>query len=332
MSASFRYGYKKVYIKALDSMIEDNKVDIIFCINGVPTLKSIRSVIDNKKPNKTILSWVIGGYDERKVEELTKDTSIAVFTHPERAFKALALCMEYKNIAKILEKAPELVEIDKKEISKILKKAEQKGYDYLFSDAFDIIRHTYISLPKTIVIHNIEEIRREIFKKIKPPVCIKFEVKGGLHKQKMGLIKLGIMNIKELLEAYKEILNNISQQDIRAIIIQEMVSQGIELFIGMKRDPKFGSIMMIGKGGIDVEVYNDIEVIKIPFNRDQAVYAFRKTKIAKLVEKKHLKKLVDIMIKISTLCTQFPIIREIDLNPVILNQKGIWIVDAKIII
>jgi len=230
------------------------------------------------------------------------------------------------------EKSPELTKIDKKKIEEILEKANQKNYDYLFSDAFHIIRYAQLPIPKTAVADDIAKLK-DAFKNMKPPVCIKAEIKGALHKQRMGLIKLGIKDIKELLKAYQEILNNISdKENIRAIVLQEMVSDGLELFMGVKRDPKFGPIIMVGKGGTDVELYSDIQAIKIPFNKDQAIYALKKTKISRLIEEKYFEKLADMMIKISTLCVQFSAIKEMDLNPVIINPEGIWIVDAKIII
>jgi len=77
----------------------------------------------------------------------------------------------------------------------------------------------------------------------------------------------------------------------------------------MKRDKRFGPIMIIGRGGIDVEIYKDIETLRIPFNKEQAEYIFKKTKISSLIERDHLDKLLDITIKISTLCVRFPSIK-----------------------
>jgi len=145
-------------------------------------------------------------------------------------------------------------------------------------------------------------------------------------------IRLGIEDPDELKKAYEEISSKIPKEKINVILFQEMIEGEIELFIGIKKDPKFGHIMMIGKGGTDVELYRDIEPIMIPFNRKEAGYIFKRTKIAKSVPKELLDKFLDVMIAISTLCIKFPQIKEMDLNPIILNKKGAWIVDAKIFI
>lgn len=330
MSASFRHGYKRVYTDALKAMIEDDHIDIIFCINGIPTVKTIDSIIRERRPEKPVFSWIIGKYRNEEVERLTKDTSLCVFTHPERAFKALHKCIEHKKAKKIFEMSPELIDIPEDRINKILKDAHKKKLDYLYSDAIDIIKEIGLTLPKTKVIYGTLD-TENIIKDIKPPLCIKFEIRGGLHKARKGLVKLGITDIQGLLNAYKEILSRINKRELRVILVQEMVSEGTELFIGIKRDPEFGAVMMVGKGGVDVEIYNDIETIMIPFNRKQAMYVFKKTRVAKTLDEKYIIRFADIMIRISTLCTKFPVIKEMDLNPMILNQEGIWAVDAKII-
>ncbi len=331
MSASFRYGYKRVYSEAVSAMIEDDNVDIIFCINGIPTLKTIGSIIEEKGPKKPILSWIIGEYREDEVEKLTKDIPLPVFAHPERAFKTLNRCLEYKENKRFLDKPPELTSISKDRISEILRDAHKKGADHLFSDALDIMKCIDLPVPKTMKMHGPLD-AKNIIDEMDPPLYIKFEVKGGLHKAKSGLIRPGILDAQGLLKAYTEISSRIEKEEIRAVIVQEMVSGGTELFIGMKRDAKFGPVMIFGKGGGDVEIYKDIETIMLPFNREQAIYSFKKTRISKALQERDIGRFVDIMIRLSSLCVNFPLIKEMDINPVIINRQGIWIVDAKIII
>ena len=335
MSASFRYGYKHVYTEALVSMVKDKEVDIILCINGLPTLKTISSVVKSIKDcqnlNKPIISWIIGEYKKDIAENLVKDMPIAVFVHPERAFKALNLCMEHKIIKNLSQKDPEFMSIDENKIQKILDKNRKQGADYLFSDAFDILEILGLPIPKTFVAQTIDD-SLKILKQMKTPICIKAEVQGILHKKKKGLIKLGITNDKDLISAYKNITDNIDKEYLRTFVMQEMVSEGIEIFMGVKWKADFGHIFMAGKGGADVEIYKDINSIIIPFNKEQALYFFKKTKISTIIDESYIEQLLNIMLAISTLCQKFPFIKDIDLNPIILNQEGIWIVDVKIII
>ncbi len=334
MSASFRHGYRKVYTEALNIMLEDKNVDIVFCINGIPTLKTIGKVISKRDYRKPVISWVIGDYRRDKVEDLTKNIFLPAFNHPERAFEALNICMRNKELEDLRKKNPDFIEISRDSLNKIEKIFEDmETTGYLSYKAFDVIKSISLNVPKYLIIKDMKDFEAEkVFKELKAPVCMKFEVKHISHKKKEGLIRLGIRNPDELNKAYKEISSKIPKEKIIAILFQEMIEGEIELFIGVKKDPKFGHIMMIGKGGTDVELYRDIEPIMIPFNRKEAEYIFRRTKIAKSVPKDFLDKFLDVMIAISTLCIKFPKIKEMDLNPVILNSEGAWIVDAKIFI
>ena len=335
MSASFRYGYRQVYTEALKTMIEDENVDIIFCINGLPTLKTIGSVIKEKNTKKTVISWVIGDYQEEEAKNFTADVPVAVFTNPERALKALNICMENEEEKKVSKGKIELLEIkeeDKIKIKNILQEAKKQGLNYIFSETFSILELLSLRIPKSLVFKGLSIEEDKVFKHISPPVCIKFETRYGLHKRKEGLMKLGIADSISLKKAVEEVATSVRKEDIRSVLIQEVVEGGIELFLGIKRDNRFGPIMMVGKGGTDVEVYRDIRALIIPFSKTQAFYAFKKTKIAKIVSEKHIKEFVNIMIAISNLCHLFPEIKEMDLNPIIVNQKGAWIVDAKILI
>ena len=332
MSASFRHGYRMVYTEALNVMLEDENVDIVFCINGVPTLKTIGKIISEKDSKKPVISWVIGEYRRDEVEDLTKDISLPVFTHPERAFRALNICVKNRELKSLRREKPDFIEISKDSLDKI-ENIFKDTEGYLSYKAFDVLKAISLSVPKYLIIKDIENFKvEEVFKELKAPICMKFEAEDVFHKKRKGLIRLGIEDPDELKKAYEEISSKIPKEKINVILFQEMIEGEIELFIGIKKDPKFGHIMMIGKGGTDVELYRDIEPIMIPFNRKEAGYIFKRTKIAKSVPKELLDKFLDVMIAISTLCIKFPQIKEMDLNPIILNKKGAWIVDAKIFI
>ena len=336
MSATFRHGYRQVYTKALEVMTKDENVDIIFCINGAPTLKTISSFVKERPVKKPVISWVIGDYREEEVKALTSDAPVAVFSNPERAFKALDMCMRNQEERKIIsEDQIELLEIkekDKIKIKDIFKETRRQGLSYIFSETFSILEILSLRIPKSLIFKSLAIEENKVFEHLSPPVCIKFETRYGLHKKKEGLMSLGIVDGISLKKAAEEIASRIKKEDIRSILIQEMVESGVELFLGVKRDKRFGPIMLIGKGGSDVEVYKDIEPLMIPFSRSQAIYTFKKTKIGKTISQEHIKEFVDIMIAMSSLCASFSEIKEIDLNPIILNQEGTWIVDAKIFI
>ncbi len=335
MSASFRHGYRKVYTEALATMIEDKGVDIVFCINGMPTLKTIGKVVKERNSEKPVISWIIGEYKQEEVEKLTEGFSLAVFSNPERAFKSIRVCMDNESAKKLSTMPADFVNIreeDLKEIDKILKDAKAKNREYIFCESFEIMKHLSIEIPKTLIIKDFSFEASDIFKKLSPPICVKIDSERGIHKKREGLIRLFVNDANELEDFIKELRSKINPSELRAIVLQEMVLEGTEVFVGVKRDEKFGHIMMIGKGGVDVEIYKDIEAVMIPFNRAQALYHLKRTKISKILDDNALNKISDIMLSISTLCFKFPIIKEMDLNPIIVNQKGAWAVDVKLFI
>jgi len=115
-------------------------------------------------------------------------------------------------------------------------------------------------------------------------------------------------------------------------LVQEMVTNGLELFVGVKRDPQLGPMLVIGKGGTDVEIYADIAMTAIPLNTSQAIYTLKETSISKFIEGRFYSILADIMVRVSTLTIRFPEIKEMDINPLILNNDGVWAVDARILL
>lgn len=109
------------------------------------------------------------------------------------------------------------------------------------------------------------------------------------------------------------------------IVLQEAV-EGVEMIVGLKTDEVFGNVLMIGAGGIGVEIYKDTAFRVLPVNRKDINEMFEELKIKDIVKRKkvNFEKFLDVVEKVSKLK-----ISELDLNPVIVNEKGAWIVDAR---
>jgi acyl-CoA synthetase (NDP forming) len=117
-----------------------------------------------------------------------------------------------------------------------------------------------------------------------------------------------------------------------------MATPGIEVIIGTKRDPQFGPVIMFGIGGILVELFKDISLRLLPISKTDAEKMVNEIKLHRLIDGyrsyKALDKntLVSILLKISYLTQRFPLIEEMDLNPVFLYPDGAVVVDARIIL
>jgi len=167
--------------------------------------------------------------------------------------------------------------------------------------------------------------------KIGYPVSLKIFGSQIFHRVDIGGVKTGIRNRDETKEAFSS-LSKINGID--GILVQKM-SQGQEIFIGMKRDSQFGPVLMFGLGGIFVEVLKDISFRICPVSEKEALSMVKEIKgypiLAGIRGKKgvNTENLVKILVQLSSLSLKEKNIQEIDLNPILANEKEAKAVDFK---
>jgi acyl-CoA synthetase (NDP forming) len=157
----------------------------------------------------------------------------------------------------------------------------------------------------------------------------------------VGGVKVNIGSDDELKKAFDDIINGtkakIPDAEIEGILLEEMV-KGPELIIGTTIDPQFGPMIMFGIGGIFVEVYKDVSFRLVPITPGDAKDMLEEIKGKALLTgvrglpAADTDQLVDILIKISEFISSYPEVAEMDLNPLIVSEKGIKAVDARIIL
>ncbi len=154
-----------------------------------------------------------------------------------------------------------------------------------------------------------------------------------LHKSKAGLVKLDLETEKEISSAYNELYKKAQAVKPYKIIAQKMASEGNEIIIGGRTDPQFGKVVLIGLGGIYVEVFKDFALRVAPITRRDADEMLNQLKSQRIVthEGKHTKLIVSLLLKIAKLMQENDSVSELDLNPVIVTDKGYEIVDIRIL-
>jgi acyl-CoA synthetase (NDP forming) len=165
-----------------------------------------------------------------------------------------------------------------------------------------------------------------------------------VHKFDVGGVMLNINSKEEVSGAYETILKNVEtimpEATIEGISISEQVAQGVEVILGIKKDPSFGSVIMFGVGGIFVEIFKDVSFRVAPVQKDTAFEMINEIKASKLLLGTRGKKPADIdsiiesIVKLSHMAVDNPNIKELDINPLIVLEqgKGCFIADAKIIL
>ncbi|MFW9970686.1 MAG: acetate--CoA ligase family protein [Candidatus Odinarchaeota archaeon] len=177
------------------------------------------------------------------------------------------------------------------------------------------------------------------------PVVAKLMSPDIIHKSEAKVIKLNIRSDDELSKAYDEVIANgkyyKSDTIIVGVNIQKMAKDGVaEIIIGGIRDKNFGPVLMFGFGGIFVEIFKDVAYRVCPINKEEARRMVQTIKAFPLLNgyrgqpKSDIDQITEIILKCCKLLLENPEIVELDLNPVIVFErgKGLIVVDARIIL
>lgn len=202
-------------------------------------------------------------------------------------------------------------------------------------DDFKVLeKYGFRMLPYKLASSEAEAIQSA--KKIGYPLAMKVVSEQISHKSDIGGVKVGIRNEKELVLAWKEIISKVRRKKIDGILIQRMAREGVELIIGGKRDPQFGHMVVLGLGGIYVEIFRDVSARICPVNESDVEEMIHELKAHPLLEgargrkpinKSALKK----MVLGACRFLRKENLAELDLNPVIFDNKGGDIVDARFV-
>ena len=224
---------------------------------------------------------------------------------------------------------------------KLIKKAKIENRSLLEIEAKELLREYEIPVPVFKLIQNEEEIN-QIEKDIGYPVVMKIVSPDIIHKSDAGGVKLNIKDEKEAESAYREIVLKAIKYNKKAkisgVIAYKMIPQATEIIIGMMKDPHFGPVIMFGLGGIFVEVLKDISFRILPIEERDAremineIKGYEILKGARGEAPKDIEAIKILLMKISKLTTENPEIKEIDLNPVFVFEKGLQVVDARMIL
>ena len=174
---------------------------------------------------------------------------------------------------------------------------------------------------------------KEYAEKIGYPLVMKVESNDILHKSDVGGVMLNIKSLEQAEEAYDKILANAAQHapnaKINGILMQKLLKAGTEMIIGLNSDPQFGPMLLVGMGGVFVEVFKDAALYPVPLNHDEALHMLQSLKSFKLLNgyrgnpPADIEALTDMMVKISDFAyRKKDTLKELDMNPLFVYPKG----------
>jgi acetyltransferase len=296
--------------------------DTLGVIFGDPVPDVSRSVT----PDSNELVVFLGGAEVERTEKLLMHRKgIPVFPTPERAIRALSqLVPRSKKGQKASFTYPVSTGRSQMHPHESFEFLESRGFACIFSRSAD-------SPGKAV----------HLAHRIGFPVVLKINSPDILHKSDCGGVRLNLQSAPQLRAAYGKMMEDVRakfpEARISGVIVSAMAAPGLELLLGMNRDPQFGPVIMCGLGGIAVELLRDVSMRLLPITRKDAVEMLEELKGAPLLRGFRgnppidRDAVVDGLLKLAAIALEYPEIDEIDLNPVLAYSEGMVVVDARII-
>lgn len=224
----------------------------------------------------------------------------------------------------------------------VVELARSEGRDLLNEvEAKQLLAQAGVPVVETILATSLEE-AKQVAEKIGYPVVIKVVSADISHKSDVGGVKIGLVDAEEVGHAYQAIMANskkaLPEAVITGVAVQGMASEGIEVIVGMVRDPQFGPVMMFGLGGIFVELLKDVSFRVLPLAERDARQMVDDIKGQAILDGVRGQASADkaaireLILNVGQFIEQHPEIQELDMNPVFAYAEGAIAVDARIVL
>ncbi len=339
------------YSEAIEICLDDPGVDGAIVIltpqaMTAPTLVAeelIKAAANSKKPILT--SWM-GGTQVEEARQVLKEGGIPDFNMLEDAVDAFSFIGTYMRNQRLLLQTPARLTgsqetADRQGARLIIEGVLRERRKVLTEpESMAILSAFKIPASENGVAHtaNGALVNAE---KIGYPIAMKVLSTDISHKSDAGGVRLNVNSAHEVRGAYKDLIEQVSKNrpgaKIDGITIAKMYrsSNGRELMIGIVRDPVFGPVISFGSGGTMVEVMGDSALALPPLNRRLAQDLIGRTKAAKMLGNFRnmpavdMEALIDILVCVSNMACELPWIREMDINPLMIDENGAVAVDAR---
>ncbi|MGD9080567.1 MAG: acetate--CoA ligase family protein [Desulfobacterales bacterium] len=299
-----------------------------------------------KKRNKPIVLHSLYNHEKPHALDLLRYYNIPVYDSLDISARCIAVLAEYgsylggyhgKVTFEMNWKAKARPEGDK-----IIKSAQRDGRQALLEyEAKNLFEIHGAPVPQDCLVQSADE-AVQCALDLGKDVAMKIVSPDILHKSDAGGVRIKLASDKEIRFAYREIMKNSkkydAKADIRGVLVSPMADEGVEVIIGTKIDDQFGPVIMYGLGGVMVEILKDVAFRVLPLSQTDARKMIEETKSYPILDgargtpaldQKALRKLLMLC---SDIVESYPQIEEMDLNPVIVHEKGVSVVDARIIL
>jgi acetyltransferase len=338
------------YQFALDKVAKDPNVDGIMVVLTPQAMTEIAETAKavgelSQKIDKPVLACFMG---EATVEEgirVLKDYDVPNYSFPERASLAFRAMSQYRAVTERTDPVYEKFDVDLKAARQVIEGAKEDGrFAIGDAEAWDILKAYGLKIPRSELAKTADE-AVQLASEIGYPVVMKIASPDILHKTDVGGVKVGLESADQVRDAFDLMIYRterfLPEAEIWGCQIQEMAPPGgLEVLIGMNRDPQFGPLVTFGLGGIYVEALKDVTFRVAPFTRIDAEAMLSEIRSKALLEgvrgKPAVDKeaIVDVLLRMGQMVQDFPEIAEFDINPLIVYPKdqGALAIDMRLVL
>ena len=293
----------------------------------------------SKKHRKTVLASLMGLDEGTTNRRILAEGSVPYYTYAEGAIRALSAMLRFSEWSGLPAGRPRKFKADKKAALEIIAGARAQGRDALLEDEGQRVLKAYgLPLPESGLARTEKE-AAELARKIGYPVVLKVSSPQIIHKSDAGGVEVGLKSDAEVRSAFRRIKACAKKFDrkaeVRGVIVSEMVSGGREMIVGSKAEPGFGQVLMLGMGGIYVEALKDVTFRLAPVSPREASSMAPSLQASKLLSgvrgeaPSDEAALSECVQRLSQLVSDLDV-RELDMNPVLVLEKGCRVLDVRI--
>jgi acetyltransferase len=331
----------------MSTLLDDDGVDVFLPILVPQSLvdpgEVARAIVENaNKTEKTVLACMVGENSLKEARRVLHENKVPMTIFPEVPGQVLGAMARYQNwLSKEKSSGFDLDQIDRKTASGWISKSNKKVLGeadtrpILQAYGMDLIPGGFVKKAADAV---------DIAEDIGFPVVVKVVSDQVLHKSDLGGIALNLTTKEALQNAIEGIQNRIEiaapDARIDGYLVEKMAPKGLEVIVGMRRDPTFGPLMMFGLGGVYVELFKDVGFGIAPLSPEQAKEMIMSTKAGTLLEGFRggpvydIDAVVETIGRLSQLALDFPEISEVEVNPLLVlpEGQGAKVLDARMLL
>jgi acetyl coenzyme A synthetase (ADP forming)-like protein len=322
------------YAVALDALLSDPTVDAALVIQApqdwfLPT--SLAEVVSEVAAahHKPVFTSIMGLASVDKALEILHSKRVPNFAFPERAASAIAAMVARKLwLESPARSAVTVADVNHTAATHALS----------LKDFNEVLAAYGIQVAQGTHAHSGDEAAR-IAEKMGFPVVLKIVSSGISHKSDVGGVRLNLGHAAAVREAFEEMGRAVRARfpDVRmdGVLVQKMYLSGHELIVGAKRDPQFGPLILVGSGGVEVELLRDIATGITPITRERAFQMLDETRAGLRLKGWRGKSpgdreaVVDAIVRLSQIMSDFPEIIELEVNPLLVMEHGVVALDVR---